>query len=596
MLNIKILNRFRSYCVKALLASLMGPYLLFSIEYDPALEKNYKDKVHYHLLIKNNTEALNESSEAIRLFPFSSSLRKLYIESLSSIGAEKKLLRAWQQFSRDFPDEKYDDALLEAVAKGILHNAQLSEMYTSKLYRYALADAFTDASSVQSLKEGFQDSNFVVREMALNAALAHGDETLCQEISELIRTEKVASVRRKAIEVLLRIKRADAKPLLEEVLADPNLAYMDRISFILTLLDGKRKVDREEIERLVNSQHTVERLIASYIFSFFNHKKDLDLLRRLLADPIQDVRIQAITSLGQLRIPTIEGESISEILAPLLQDSTTEAALLSSWACHINNQPLEEHFLRDYLYHSNPKIRLQAASLIGYSMPYTKDLAEEFLITHTDPYVRLNLAISLLVQREKVTEASDEIFSFLKKKESVKFKHSFPYPMETVWPMHLCDDQDRYMDELPPTMQSEIVHFCLLNLLSILEDPRASELISNFLDTHHSNVALASLAQFIKSDSSHILELICSFFDHPDLNKRIQAAALVALMKKEEKALKVLYDAYNKSDRQMKEMILTIMGQIGSKDSIPFLVDAVYEPSQSLRVVASSSLMKCLRS
>ena len=592
MLNIQNLKRSLALCASACCFICSH---LSAEEFDPIHERIFREKISYNLLIRNDAEAINQSNEAIRLFPYSKNLRKLYLESLSSMGAEKKLLRAWQQFSRDFPDDKYEDGVLEVVAKGVLHNAELSEMYSSKHYRYSVADAFTDSSSVESLKEGFQDSNFVVREMALNAALAHGDETLCDDILEMLKTEKVASVKRKGIEVLLRIKGADAKHLLEDMLNDKNLSYLDRISFLLTLLDGKDKISRDELEKLTQSEQMIERLIACYVYSYFSHKKDLDLLKPLLKDPIHDVRLQAITSLGHLRTSEIDGEKIKDILQPLIQEGTTETALLSSWACQMANDPLEDHRLRDFLYHSNPKIRLQAASLIGYSLPYTEGIAEEFFETHTDPFVRLNLSVSMLAQRKRIKDASNQVFEFLQAHESAQFKSSFPYPMETIWPSSLLEDQEKMAGGMPSALQSEIVEFCLLNLLAILEDPRAQGLISNFLDTHHSNVALASIAQFLRAESAHVLDLICSFFDHPDMNKRVQAAALVALLKKEEKALEVLYEAYPKSDRKIKEMIILIVGQIGSKESIPFLMDAVYEPSQTLRVIASSSLMKCLR-
>jgi HEAT repeat protein len=168
--------------------------------------------------------------------------------------------------------------------------------------------------------------------------------------------------------------------------------------------------------------------------------------------------------------------------------------------------------------------------------------------------------------------------------------------METIWPANLADNFERQMSGISSMTQSEVVQFCLLNLLAIVEDPRANVAISNFLETHHSNAALASMPQFIRAGSAPLLELICSFFDHPDLTKRIQAAALVAMLKKEEKALHILYDAYPLVDRPLKEKIVTIIGQIGSKDSIPFLMDVVYEPSQSMRILASSSLMQCIRS
>lgn len=565
-------------------------------EYDAGQEKQFREKIRYNLLIRNDTEAIEQASAAIKKYPHSLSLRKLYIESLSNSGAEKKLLQAWQQFAREFPDYKYDDSVLELVSKGVLHHAELSEPYASKLYRYAVAATFNDASTVESLKEALNDTNFIVREMALEASLQQGDEVLCDEILELLKRERVPSVRRKAIEVLLRIKGDDIKPLAQAILKDPMLGYRDRFSLVLSLLEGKKTVTRPEIEELANSHHAFERQIACYIFNYFHLTEDLDLLAKLVNDPIQDVRVQAVTSLGQLRVKEVAGKSIENILEQALSSDNLDLSLLSSWVLVLNQNEEQKNRFRDFLFHSNQKVRLQAASLVCYSLPYSQELATEFFQIHTDPFVRLNLSIYMLLHRIQVKEAANQIYQFMQDFESVSFKASYPYPMETVWPNHLSDDFERSMSSLPKSAQSEIVTFCLLNLLAIVDDPRAYPEISKFLDTHHSNIALASMPQFAKAGSGPLLELIRSFFTHEDLNKRIQAAAIVATLKKEEEALKVLYDAYSQVDRNLKEMILMIIGQIGSKDSIPFLMDAIYQPSQTLRVVASSSLLQCLRS
>ncbi len=596
MLIIQNLKKFQRLFAKLILGFIVATPIWANEIFDFSEEKQFRDKISYNLLIRNDTEATKQAIQAVQNFPDSINIRRLYIESLSSIGSEKKLLRAWQSYSRDFPDQKYDDQVLELVAKGVLHNAELSEPYMSKYYRYAVADSFTDASSVEVLKEAFHDSNFAVREMALNAALSHGDNVLCDEIVELLKRERMPSVRCKALEVLIRIKGDDAKPLAESMLADPALSYLDRLSLILALLDGKRSMNREELEKLAKSSQAIERLIACYTFGYFGLKDNLDLLRDLVNDPIQDVRLQAITSLGHLRVDQIEGQSIYDLMQPIIEGKNSELSLLASWVCMLNNNSEQIHNFRDFFYHSNQKIRLQAASLVGYSLPNTLSLAEEFFQTHTDPYVRLNLSVLLITHRKRVQEALNQVFEFLKTPENSQFKASMPYPMETIWPVNLVDSFERQVSGMPSINQSEVVQFCLLNLLAIVEDPRANVAISNFLETHHSSAALASMPQFIRAGSAPLLELICSFFDHPDLTKRIQAAALVAMLKKEEKALQILYDAYPLVDRSLKEMIVSIIGQIGSKDSIPFLMDAIYEPSQSMRILASSSLMQCIRS
>ncbi|NGX63826.1 MAG: hypothetical protein KR126chlam6_01242, partial [Candidatus Anoxychlamydiales bacterium] len=57
-----------------------------------------------------------------------------------------------------------------------------------------------------------------------------------------------------------------------------------------------------------------------------------------------------------------------------------------------------------------------------------------------------------------------------------------------------------------------------------------------------------------------------------------------------------LEEAYLSSDYNMKIQILESLGHIGSKKSIKFLINVLDEPYQNLRVVAASSMIRCINS
>ena len=59
-------------------------------------------------------------------------------------------------------------------------------------------------------------------------------------------------------------------------------------------------------------------------------------------------------------------------------------------------------------------------------------------------------------------------------------------------------------------------------------------------------------------------------------------------------ALDTLTIAYSQVDREMKERILEGIVKISSPKSIPFLLDRLQEPNQSLRVMAAAGLVLCL--
>jgi HEAT repeat protein len=56
----------------------------------------------------------------------------------------------------------------------------------------------------------------------------------------------------------------------------------------------------------------------------------------------------------------------------------------------------------------------------------------------------------------------------------------------------------------------------------------------------------------------------------------------------------ILQKVYPTTDRETKERILEGIGRVGSMQSIPFLVDALDEPFQNLRIIAAAALIQCL--
>jgi len=104
-----------------------------------------------------------------------------------------------------------------------------------------------------------------------------------------------------------------------------------------------------------------------------------------------------------------------------------------------------------------------------------------------------------------------------------------------------------------------------------------------------------NLRSLLKLEDRQALELMKDFLTHADKHKRVEAAIVLALFKKDKDALKVLQDSFEEVNRDLKQMILMAIGEIASKDSIEFLMERVYEPSQSLRINAAAALIRCLR-
>jgi HEAT repeat protein len=59
-------------------------------------------------------------------------------------------------------------------------------------------------------------------------------------------------------------------------------------------------------------------------------------------------------------------------------------------------------------------------------------------------------------------------------------------------------------------------------------------------------------------------------------------------------ALNALIEAYAAGHRELKEQILEAVGNIHSPLVVPFLVERLQEPSQTLRLIAAASLLRAL--
>jgi HEAT repeat protein len=485
---------------------------------------------------------------------------------------------------------------LENVAWGVIQKAHLSDNLSAKFTSVIAASLQNDAYSVETLKRSLKDTNSLLRQASLHFCLRFGDEMLKEEILRLLKEEKVFEVRKKVIEVAQRFKIEEARPILESLLNDEQVSYEERSLVVTALIHYYDSIDKEKLQKLAKSSLVGHRMLACALFSHFDLKNETLLLKDLAFDLNKQVRLFALSSLGVLKITTIDGTKLEEHLKEALEDPNPQISLMASWALLESNPSLCRERLRHFLLHTDQNIRLQAAGLIGYSLPYTESLAEEMFTFHPDIYVRANLSFYLVAHRKQIKEASDQLYSLFQSKEMFMFKQIYPAHLNILAPSRLVLEQGNpnafYQVS---SMYYQLAQLELLNILALLKDPRAKEAISIFLDHHHSDVSTLSLRSLLQLEDHHSLELMKEFLNHKDKHKRVEAALVLALFKRDKEALKVLEETYNEVNRDLKQMILMAIGEIASKDSIPFLMDKVYESSQSLRINASSALIQCLR-
>jgi HEAT repeat protein len=157
-----------------------------------------------------------------------------------------------------------------------------------------------------------------------------------------------------------------------------------------------------------------------------------------------------------------------------------------------------------------------------------------------------------------------------------------------------------HIEQIPnyPKMVDQMVRLDLLNVLCIMNHPKAQEAVKGYVKNEAGNetggVTGAAVSVLIEEGDEEAMKVVAGLLKDEDSHVRVQAAFILAMMGNDPEAIKVLQEAYPTMSRELKIQILEAIGHIGSLDSIPFLIDILSEPFQMLRVVAASAIIQCL--
>ena len=129
--------------------------------------------------------------------------------------------------------------------------------------------------------------------------------------------------------------------------------------------------------------------------------------------------------------------------------------------------------------------------------------------------------------------------------------------------------------------------------MHFVQYPKALQLTKDFLQKKDWNLTAAA-AVLLQEGDEKAGELVSSLLDDSDEKVRMQAALVLGLMYRDPIAVDVLQKVYPNADQRIKIIILEALAQIGDASSIPFLLEILKEPFQTLRIVAASALIQCL--
>ena len=574
---------------RALLALLLcGVGFLYGQEEEGKAVK----RIYDHLLIKDVSSAVIEGKKGVISFPDSKSLHLAYFQALCQKGEETE---AFEEFSWLFQgkEESFDRSAFEWLAWSVLDKGEKSSLLMIRLYAL-LGAAFTrDAKALPVLLKELRGTNALLRSLAVKLSAQYGDAPLREELVRLLKEERVWFVRLEVIRAVGQLKIQQTRDYLQKIIESPRVQAEEKAEAMIALASMYERLTQEELVALVASNRAGLRHLASEIVAHLDLQEGVDSLAPLLFDASPDVRISVMNTLGLLRVKRIQGKDLVPLLQKNLHDVHPGVSITAAWLCVLLGSDEGRQRLDQWMRQEKVEAKRLASSAIAALGPYGVKMALDSLKRESDSYVRVNLAMGLIGQRKDVKAASEVLFRALQQsKEELWMWDSSYNPLFRS----LCPSEVHHIEQIPryPDVVDQLVKLDILSMLTIAGDPRALEVIKEFLKARSWAVTGAAAVTLLQEGDEISLDLVRDLLNDEDEKIQVQAALILAVMGRDPSAMQVLTKAYPKVDRDLKIHILEALGSIGDIEAVPFLIERLKEPFQGIRVVAACALIQCL--
>ncbi|NGX28346.1 MAG: hypothetical protein K940chlam1_00522 [Candidatus Anoxychlamydiales bacterium] len=566
--------------------------LLFLATYVYGDEVSIIERINSHILIEDYTTALEDAKIGSKKFSKSNKLRLKYIECLALNDNELEAIKELKAIKEtNNYDQNHD--ILENVSWAILNKASKSTQYTTRLTTLIGVHLTHDVRAVKILNKLMKDSNAIIRTVALQLSSSYMDKPLRDTVENLFSNEKLWIVKLEVIKAIGKMKVFEKQVELKEIIGSEKSSFEEKQVATEALVNISENINIEEIQRLGSSPKAGLRKLSLDLIAYFDVKKAQDIVIKLVQDPISEVRVAALNTISLNFLKNIKENELKKILLSSIDDTNPGVAITASYIAILKNYSFGEKKLSKYFGVDDRENARFAASVLARLSNKCTNLKKRIIDGHPDIYVKANLALGLIAEKKFMKEASNSLFAFLKNDEKLMWESSQNPLFQVLSPSYI-----RHIDQIPryPEAIDQMTRLHILSMLAIVEDPRAFEGIKNFLKQKGWGITGFASATLLKEGDEDALSIIRELLDEKDQDVKVQAALVLALLGKEEGVISTLEKAYIVADYNMKIQILEAIGHIGSKKSIKFLVNILDEPYQNLRVVAASSMIRCINS
>ncbi len=542
-------------------------------------------RVRSHLLVGDKESAWEEIQTKAFLYPQSQRMIGAYVEVLAALGKENEAISFLQKSGNFFPKE-----LLEEIAWGVIKKGKESSQFMIRLLTLHGAFSTHDTKAVSLILSFLRDSNAFLRAQAVRMACSYRDEILKKEIRRLFEEEKVWRVREEVIIAVGFLKLRDQEAKLKEMIANERTDFYEKALAIESLIQLKDvHIEKKELDLLFQSPHSGFRMLAIALAVYDEIADRKEDVFRLLDDSIAEVRISALQALGLYYRKISSREEINKKIKNCVTDVDKMVSLSAAWVGLLIDSPTGEKGMRKWLFDEDPMMRRYAASALTASGKHGLGLLKEMLLKHTDPYVKINLAIGLIGQRVDVKQAANVLYQFFSKKKELWMWQEDQFFV-------LLPSTIRHVDEIPqyPEAMDILVQLRLLSYLAVVDDRRGEEAIRHFLQEKCFGITGLASTLLLREGDEKAIDLVKALLVDKDSKVRLQAALVLALFGKDRAVIPILEKFYSTADYELKLKILEGIGQTGEEESFPFLLEAMKEPFLGLKIAAASSLIQCM--
>lgn len=565
--------------------TLINFFVLFPMCLTASLPSSPLEKLDALLCIKNHSEAEKYCLELLEKQTPSKKIFEHVLAALAEIENEELLLKTWRRYCSLYPDSLFDsNTVFEKICWSIISKASKNPSPILRQLSTLAAVVGNDAKGIEILQNRINDPNAAVRATALKLAGHLHDERIHTQVLNSIRKEKSLIVRVAAISSAGMMRLEQAKVPLFNILADPHGALQEKIAAVAALVEICKTVETEQIERFANSTQSGLRLLACALLHHFPEKGNASTIQKLVADSHADVRQKALYVMGAHYAKQAESLAAAK---RSLGDLNPKVAITACWLVTLASpEEGQKHFAK-WLKSQNPESRRLAAAALSATGKYGNPLTRNAFWDSNDPYVKLNLAATLLGQRIDTQKICDELYHIhqsLKEKWMIEDETLF----SVVQPSTVRHDE--LIPNLPEAV-NQSTRLELLNILAIMEYPKTSEAIQQFLAERNWGISGLAAELLLAEGDESAIDSVAPLLEHPSPKIQLQAALLLAFWNQDPTSIKVLQERYHPADFNTKMQILEALGRLGEERTLPFLNERLYEPSQTLRVVAAVAIL-----